>query len=156
MLRNHGASQYERRKGQPYQHRLARVVHLVAYARVKRIVHMSDAFTAAQMELRGMPGALACLSATGQDEGTKLTDEGMAHLLRDIGGIDPSGTTPGLDGQIPPYLDCKTNDPVDARHSVVCGTNGDVTRTHTATTRLLAEVCIQCGVTFNYDVMSTR
>ena len=95
MLRNHGASQYERRKGQPYQHRLARVVHLVAYARVKRIVHMSDAFTAAQMELRGMPGALACLSATGQDEGTKLTDEGMAHLLRDIGGIDPRAPPQG-------------------------------------------------------------
>ena len=149
MLRQHGESRFTSRRGASYQGRLANLVLAVAQARVKRVVHMADTYSAAKMELRSMPGALACLSATGQDAGTKLTDDEMGHLLSDIGCIEQAGTTPGPDGQIPPCPDCKTNDPVDARHAMVCGTNGDVTRTHTAIARLLAEACVQCGVEFD-------
>ena len=74
----------------------------------------------------------------------------MAHLLRDIAGIDPQGTAPGPDGQTPPCADCRTDKVVNARHSVVCGANGDVTRTHTHIMRLLAEAIAQCGLSFNY------
>ena len=149
MLRQHGENRFTSRRGASYQGRLANQVLAVAQARVKRVVHMADTYSAAKMELRSMPGALACLSATGQDAGTKLTDDEMGHLLSDIGCIEQAGTTPGPDGQIPPCPDCKTNDPVDARHAMVCGTNGDVTRTHTAIARLLAEACVQCGVEFD-------
>ena len=150
MLKNHGASQYTRRTGQPYQHRLGRLVHRVSLARVKRIVQMTDPYAAAQMALRGMPGALACLSATGGDNATSLNDEEMAHLLRDLAGIDPQGTAPGPDGQTPPCADCRTDQVVNARHSVVCGAHGDVTRTHTHIMRLIAEAIDQCGLTFSY------
>jgi hypothetical protein len=149
MLRQHGDGRFASRRGASYQGRLATPVHAVAQSRVKRVVHMVDTYAAARMELRSMPGALACLSATGQDAGTKMTDDEMGHLLSDIGCIEQAGTTPGPDGQTPPCPDCKTNDPVDARHAVVCGTNGDVTRTHTAIARLLAEACVQCGVEFD-------
>ena len=40
---------------------------------------MVDTYAAARMELRGMPGALASLSETGQDAGTKLTDDEMGQ-----------------------------------------------------------------------------
>ena len=118
MLKNHGDSQCTRRTGQPHQHRLGRLVHRVSYARVKRIVRMTDPYAAAQMALRGMPGALACLSATGGDNATSLNDGEMAHLLRDLAGIDPRGTAPGLDGRTPPCADCRTDQVVNARHSV--------------------------------------
>ena len=108
MLKNHGASQYTRRSGQPHQHRLARLVNRVSHARVKRIVEMTDPYAAAQMVLRRLPGALACLSATGGDNATSLNDEEMAHLLRDLAGIDPQGTAPGPNGQTPPCADCRT------------------------------------------------
>jgi hypothetical protein len=150
MLKNHGASQHTRRAGQPYQHRLGQLVHRVSHARIERIVRMADPCAAAQMALRGMPGALACLSATGGDNSTSLNDEEMAHLLRDLAGIDPQGTAPGPDGQTPPCADCRTDKVVNARHSVVCGANGDVTRTHTHIMRLLAEAIAQCGLSFNY------
>ena len=44
---------------------------------------MVDTHAAARMELRSMPGALACLSATGQDAGTKMTDDEMRKALAD-------------------------------------------------------------------------
>ena len=49
----------------------------VSHARVKRIVEMTDPHAAAQMALRRLPGALACLSATGGDNATSMNDEEM-------------------------------------------------------------------------------
>ena len=48
---------------------------------------MVDTYVAARMELRGMPGALACLSATGQDAGTKLTDDETVQFQSGAGAV---------------------------------------------------------------------
>ena len=77
MLRNHGHSRFWRRVGQAYQQRLGMLVHSVMNARLKRAVHVTDTCAAAQMELRTLPGALVCLSATGSDS-TRRRNAGLS------------------------------------------------------------------------------
>ena len=54
------------------------------------------------MALQGLPGAQAYMSATAIASATTLTDDEMAHALRDSAGISPPGTRPGSDGMLPP------------------------------------------------------
>jgi hypothetical protein len=150
MLRNHGDDRFTGRPGHAYQQRIGRLVNGVAYARIHRIVHTGSTSTAAQMGLRGLPGAQAWMSATAIDSATTLTDDEMAHALRDTAGINPPGAEPDADGTLPPCNDCKDGSVISERHCVLCKSHGDVTRTHTQYMRLLAEACSQCGLGFDF------
>ena len=104
-------------------------MHAVAHARVQRITHTVSTSNAVQLGLRGLPGAQAWMSATAIDSATALTDDKMAHALRDSAGISPPGTEPGVDGMPPPCNDCKDGSAINERHCVLCKSHGDVTRT---------------------------
>ena len=146
MLRNHGDDRFTGRPGQAFQQRIGRLVHGVAHARIQRITHTISTSTAAQMGLRGLPGAQAWMSATAIDSATTLTDDEMAHALRDTAGINP----PGADGTLPPCDDCKDGSVINERHCVLCKSHGGATRTHTQYMRLIAEACSQCGLGFDF------
>jgi len=150
MLRNHSDDRFIGRPGQAYQQRIGRLVQAVAHARVHRITHTTSTSAAAQLGLRGLPGAQAWMAATGIDSATSLTDDEVAHALRDIANINPLGTEPSTDGTLPPCDDCKDGSVITERHCVLCKARGDVTRTHSQYMRLIAEACSQCGLGFDY------
>ena len=86
------------------------------------------------------------MSATAIDSVTTLTDDEMAHALRDSAGIIPPGTEPCYR----PCNDCKDGSVINERHCVLCKSHGDVTRTRTQYMRLIAEACSQCGLGFGF------
>ena len=147
MLRYGEDRWFTSRRGASYQNRLAGPVFAVAHARTKRVIRMVDAHAAARMELRGMPGALACLSATGQDAGAKLTDDEMGHLLSESGASSRPAPPPGPMAKHRRAPTAKSTIP-STQGTPWCAAlhGGDVTRTHTAIARLLAEARVQCGV----------
>ena len=52
---------------------------------------------------------------------------------------------------LPPCDDCKDGSVINERHSVLCKSHGDVTRTtHTQYMHLIAEACSQCGLGFEF------